>query len=160
MYYPEQTNKNANGQTKKTAFFPGYLFVSLDLGTVSPSLWRWVPGLRYVVSYGDQPVPVPDEVIKLIAHNLVEAELLASTFHWQFEPGDMVRIKNGPFENMLAIFEGPTKPAARVQVLLSTLNRSVRVRVEANNLEKASAHVVESVAKRPRRTRGRGRPIN
>jgi len=160
VYFPEQTHKNANGEIKKTAFFPGYIFASLDLETVTPSLWKWVPGLRYIVSYGDQPVPVPDEVIKLIAHNLVETELLASSPHLQFEPGDMVRIKNGPFENMLAIFEGPTKPSARVQVLLSTLNRAVRVRIELDKLEKAPEHAVESAAKKPRRTRGRGRPIS
>ena len=159
VYFPEQTHKNANGQIRKTAFFPGYLFASLDLGSVSPSLWKWVPGLRYIVGPGDEPVPVPDEVIKLIAHNLLEAEMMASSPHLQFEPGDMVRIKDGPFEDMLAIFEGPKKPAARVQVLLSTLNRAVRVRIEINNLEKAPAHLVEAAAKRPRRTRGRGRPI-
>lgn len=160
VYFPEQTHKNANGLIRKTAFFPGYLFAFLDLGSVSPSLWKWVPGLRYIVGPGDNPVPIPDEVIKLIAHNLIEAEMLATSPQLQFEPGDMVRIKNGPFENMLAIFEGPTKPAARVQVLLSTLNRAVRVRIEAHDLEKAPAHAVEAVAKRPRRSRGRGRPIS
>ena len=160
VFLPEYTRKNAKGQTKKTAFFPGYLFVSLDLDSVASSLWQWVPGLRYIVAHGDQPVPIPDEVIKLIAHNVMEAELLASSPHLQFKPGDMVRIKDGPFEDMLAIFEGPTKPTERVRVLISTMNRAIRVRVGIYSLEKAPEHAVETLAKRPRRTRGRGRPIN
>ena len=160
VYFPEQTHKNARGQIRKKAFFPGYLFASLDLAILSPALWKWVPGLRYVVAHGDQPIPVPDEVIKLIAHNLLEAEQSASTLQLQFEPGDVVRIKDGPFEDMLAIFEGPTKPSVRVQVLLNTLNRAVRVSLQVNDLEKATTDNVEPIAKRPRRTRGRGRPIS
>jgi transcriptional antiterminator RfaH len=160
VYLPENVRTNANGLKRKTAFFPGYLFVFLSLDSVDPSLQKWTPGLRYIVAYGDQPVPIPDEVIKLIAHKLSRMELLASSSNIQFEPGDMVRIKNGPFENMLALFEGPTNPATRVQVLLSTLNRAIRVRVETDNLEKAPAHAVRPTVKRPRRTRGRGRHIN
>lgn len=160
VFFPRQARRNAEGHTYWTAFFPGYLFASFDLDSAAPSLWKWAPGLRYVVAYGDQPIPVPDEVIKLIAHNVMEAELLAKSPHLQFEPGDMVRIKDGPFEEMLGIFEGPTKPTARVSVLISTLNRAIRIRVGINSLEKAPAHAVEAAAKRPRRTRGRGRPIN
>lgn len=160
VFLPEFSRKIANGQTKKTAFFPGYLFISLDLDSVASSQWQWVPGSRYIVAHGDQPVPVPDEVIKLVAHNVMEAELLASSPHLQFKPGDMVRIKDGPFEDMLAIFEGPTKPAERVRVLISSMNRAVRVRVGINSLEKAPENAAKAAAKRPRRTRGRGRPIN
>ena len=160
VYLPEITNSKANGQKRKTAFFPGYLFASLSLNNVDPSLRKWTPGLRYIVAYGDEPVPVPDEIIQLVATNLSKLEMLASSSNMQFEPGDLVRIKNGPFENMLAIFEGPTNPATRVQVLLSTLNRAMRVRIEANNLEKAPIDAVGPTTKRPRRTRGRGRYIN
>ena len=87
-------------------------------------------------------------------------EFEASAPTLRFKPGDVVRIKDGPFEDLLAVFEGPTTPAVRVQVLLSTLNRAMRVRLDADNLEKAPAHAVKAAEKRRRRTRGRGRPIN
>ncbi len=160
VYLPELNQKNTRGQMRRKAFFPGYLFASLDLSNADSSLWKWTPGLRYIVKYGDKPVPVPDEIITLVTQKLKSMEVLAQAPNLRFKPGEVVRIKDGPFENLLAIFEGPTNPATRVRVLLSTLNRSVRVSVEAGNLEKAPAHAVEATAKRSRRTRGRGRLIN
>jgi transcriptional antiterminator RfaH len=160
VFLPELAHTNVNGQTRKKAFFPGYLFASLDLSSVDPSIWRWTPGLRYIVKYGDQPVPVSDEVITLITQKIGKMELLALSPSLRFEPGDTVRIKNGPFEDLIAIFEGPTHPTTRVRVLLSTLNRAMRLSVQVDNLEKAPAQAVATTARRSRRTRGRGRPIN
>lgn len=160
VYLPELTQKNSQGLMRKKAFFPGYLFAALDLSNADSSLWKWTPGLRYIVKYGDVPVPVPDEIIMLVVQKLQTMEALAQKPSLQFKPGDIVRIKSGPFEDLLAIFEGSTNPTTRVRVLLSTLNRSVRVSVNADNLEKAPARIVEASVKRSRRTRGRGRHIN
>ncbi|NJN99132.1 MAG: hypothetical protein HC875_36085 [Anaerolineales bacterium] len=77
-----------------------------------------------------------------------------------FKPGDTVRIKSGPFEDMLAQFDSPTTPAERVQVLLELLGRFCRVKVNVADLEKADPQPEPIIAKRPRRSRGRGRPIN
>lgn len=160
VYLPELSQKNANGQMRKKAFFPGYLFASIDLSNADSTLWKWTPGLRYIVKYGERPVPVPDEIITLVSQKLKSMELMTQSPNLKFTPGEIVRIKHGPFENLLAIFEGSTNPATRVRVLLSTLSRAVRVTVDADNLEKAPAHAVEAAAKRSRRTRGRGRRIN
>ena len=159
VFLPEIAHTNAKGTMRKKAFFPGYLFAFLKLNSVGQSLWMWTPGLRYIVKYGDQPVPVPDEVITLVKHKLSEMELSASSPKPQFELGEIVRIKHGPFEDLLAIFEGPTNPTNRVRVLLSTLNRAIRVRVELDALEKAPVQASSPAASRPRRTRGRGRRI-
>jgi hypothetical protein len=81
---------------------------------------------------------------------------------FDFEPGDVVRIKEGPFEDMLAIFDKEISPDGRVQVLLTALNRSVRLSIPGSDLEKTSKEAEEkngTAGKRPRRTRGRGRPI-
>ncbi len=158
-FLPEIVSTTTSQQRKIVAFFPGYLFAQLDLEKGDPTQWRWTPGLRHVVAYGDQPIPVPEEVIRLIEHKLSEMALSLLQPRQQFEPGDMVRIKDGPFRDMLAIFEGPMTPSARVQVLLTSLNRAIRVRIESTNLEKVAGTTEKSEKKRPRRTRGRGRRI-
>jgi hypothetical protein len=71
----------------------------------------------------------------------------------------VVRITNGPFADMLALFEGPTKPVERVVVLLNFLGQASRVRLNATDLEVVTSSVEVKPPKRPRRTRGRGRPI-
>jgi transcriptional antiterminator RfaH len=144
---------------KPVPLFPGYLFMRVDLGAEDSSNWKWTPGLRYIVAYGDWPVPVPDEVIKLIEHKLEELESLDSKPENQFKPGDIVRISSGPFRDLLGVFDGPTKPSARVHVLLTGLSNSVRLRVPAASLDKVSALDQKTAFKRPRRTRGRGRRI-
>ncbi|MHC4216484.1 MAG: transcription termination/antitermination protein NusG [Planctomycetota bacterium] len=159
-YLPEITATTAQKTERRVPFFPSYLFIRLDLKVDNPTLWRWVPGVRRLVSYGDRPVAVPDEIINLIGFKLAELDVkMPKPFH-QLKPGDMVKITSSPFKDMLAIFEGPTTPSDRVYVLLTSLNNSVRLRIAPSGLEKVSGKVGTPANKRPRRSRGRGRPIN
>ena len=157
-YLPETTGA-ADHSSRSLPFFPGYLFIYVDLNTANPSHWRWTPGARYLVAYGNQPIPIPAEVIALIDRKVVELESRGRRPQEQFEPGDQVRIKNGPFRDMLAVFESSTRPGQRVQLLLQALNRSVRVSVSPSALEKVAADMEQENGNRARRTRGRGRYI-
>lgn len=160
-YVPE-IQFSSRDQVRIRPFFPGYLFMHLDLDTANPAHWQWTPGLRRIVAYGRKPIPVPEDVIFLIKHKLDEMASIKGRRAFDFEPGDIVRIKDGPFEDMLAIFDKETSPEGRVQVLLTALNRSVRLSIAGSDLEKVSKEVKEvpgMPSKRPRRTRGRGRRI-
>lgn len=160
VFLPETTVFTADQKQRKAPFFPNYLFIRVDLATDNPAFWRWTPGLRNLVTYGSQPAPIPDEVINLIGFKLHELESRDSELEHPFEPGDVVRIKHGPFSDMLAIFDGPSTPSKRVYVLLGSLNNSVRVRIAASMLGEAQGATNLSHYKRPRRTRGRGRHIS
>jgi hypothetical protein len=70
-----------------------------------------------------------------------------------------VRIKDGPFRDMVGIFDGPSEPSQRVRVLLNAMRNSMRVRLPVSALEKASQEEGYRAGKPPRRSRGRGRPI-
>lgn len=144
---------------RQVPFFPGYFFAQLDLEEGSPFDWLWIPGFRRVVSYGDEAIPVPDEVIALVKHRLADLQQRDQRIRHDLSVGDLVRIKNGPFQDMLAVFEGPTTPSARVQILLTGMNRSIRMRIDAADLEKASDSSGIAHGRPPRRTRGRGRRI-
>ena len=157
-FVPELTQKGALGQAKTIALFPGYLFVHLDYMSANPDHWRWTPGVRYLVSFGEYPIPVPAEVIAALKQRVALLEKRTQKPKAKFSPGEQVRIKDGPFKEMLATFDGPVDPAEWVHVLLQTMNRSMRMRVAASALEKVAPDK-QSSAKRPRRTRGRGRRI-
>jgi len=149
----------ANQRKRRTPLFPGYLFAQLDYDIGDPSGWKWTPGLRYVVTYGDWPIPIPNDVVQLIQEKVSTPDSLAHLLGQDLEAGDRVRIKNGPFKDMLAVFVGPVPPAERVNVLLDTLNRSVRLSIDLDNLKKESRPKTWPKEKRRRRSRGRGRPI-
>ena len=158
-FLPETTISIVNQERRKAPFFPSYLFMRVDLAIDNPAHWRWTPGLRHLVTYGSRPAPIPDEVINLIRVKIRELESGGSELAHPFEPGDVVRIKNGPFRDVLAIFDGPSTPSERVNVLVGALNNSFKVRIAAFALEKAQGATNLHRGKRPRRTRGRGRRI-
>lgn len=140
--------------------FPGYLFVHINLSEVSGARWLRYPGIRYLVTYGDEPVPVQEEVIAFLRQKLAERGISEQTDKPRFKPGGLVRIKDGPFRDMLAIFEGPNRPTQRVQVLLKALDRSVRLSLSISDLDSVETEKAREHVKRPRRTRGRGRRIH
>lgn len=159
VYLPETEATNARTGRKGKPFFPGYLFVKVDFEAVGLSNLRWIPGLHRIVAFDGRPVPVPGEIIDLIRYKLGEVESTGGRPEHAFQPGDAVRIIDGPFRGMLAIFDKPTEPAKRVQVLLRILGAS-RVEVDVTDLEKATSDAEVAAPKRPRRTRGRGRRIS
>ena len=144
---------------KRKPFFPCYLFIRADLEVVNFARWQWTPGLLRIVAFDSQPVPLPDAVIDQIRRKLAELNAANGRPASAFRPGDTVRINEGPFQDMLAIFDGPSTPKGRVQVLMAVLGQVSRVRMDEANLEKVSLHVEAPRAKRPRGTRGRSRYI-
>ncbi len=157
-YLPEMSS-DKRGMERIHPLFPGYLFMHLDLDTANPAHWQWTPGLRRIVAYGDEPIPVPLEVIDLIQHQVSELASANNRPVYTFRPGDTVRIKNGPFSDLLAVFDKASTPGSRVQILLTVLNRSVRIRLDGSDLEKVDGPTGQAQPKRQRRTRGRGRLI-
>ena len=163
-YVPE-VNRKADKASKRAdariAFFPGYLFMNVDLSATKASKWRWASGVRHIVSHGETPVIIPNEIISFIRRQLVEHEAAqASARPQRFKKGDTVRIADGPFGDMLAVFEGPVSATERVTVLMDFLGRLSRIRVGLDLLEPVDSRSNQKPKiKLRRRTRGRGRPI-
>lgn len=158
VFLPEIQTKE-EPQMVMEPFFPCYLFMSANLQRLDTSVWKWMPGLRHIVAYGDQPIHLSPEIIRLIRSKIVQLNTkLSDSPAPKFEPGDSVRIMHGPLQDMEAIFEGPTTPSKRVHVLLTILEQQRRIRVNAADIEKVS-NPIQSPVKRRRRTRGRGRRI-
>lgn len=159
-YLPEIEVRKTKGGRKRKPFFPCYLFAKINFEEISFSQIQWTPGLRRIVAFDGQPVPLDDEVIALIQRKLEEGNLTDGQVPHPFQSGDTVRITEGPLQGLQAIFEGPTTAAERVQVLLTFLGQVSRAQVPVTALEKTDPDAAPSPPKRPRRTRGRGRRIN
>ena len=158
-YLPEIELAKPQKGRKKRPFFPCYLFIKVDFESIGLGAVQWTPGLRRIVAFGDQPIPLPDDMIYLIRRRLGEIEAAGGWPAYLFKPGDTVRITEGPFRNMLAIFEGPTTPSQRVKVLCSILGHLSRVQVAPTELSLVPNQSEAPEPKRGRRTRGRGRRI-
>ena len=107
------------------AMFPGYLFVALTLGSDDVGPIRSTVGCRGLVRFGTEHVPVPDPVMApLLA--LGEQPLDAAK---EFNTGDKVRIEQGPFAGVHAIFTAK-KGSDRVQLLIELLGAQQSVVVD------------------------------
>lgn len=159
-YLPEIKAKVGKAAEKRVAFFPGYLFMNVDLNKTSTGNWRWASGVRYIVSQGETPVVIPAEIITHIRHQLDERQAASTNTKARFKKGDRVRIDVGPFADMLAVFEGSISASERATVLMEFLGRLSRIRVDLDSLELAETVKSDPSSNRPRRrTRGRGRRI-
>ncbi len=160
-YLPEVKAKTGKAAEKRVAYFPGYIFMNVDLSKTNASSWRWASGVRYIVSHGESPVVIPAEIISYIRRQLDEHEAASGRNAKQrFKKGDRVRIGAGPFADMLAVYEGNATASERATVLMEFLGRLSRIRVDLDALEPVESDKKRSRGSKPRRrTRGRGRRI-
>jgi transcription antitermination factor NusG len=153
-YLPE-VRRPERGQLRCAPFFPGYLFVCADLGVVALSQINALPGVIRLVSFGDLPQPVPAVAVEEIRRRIDDLNESSYFAAHDFRPGDMLRLKRGPFQGLEAIFLGPATPRERVRVLIEFLGGLRTMDVDAAQLERD----VAEASRPPRRTRGKGRAI-
>jgi transcriptional antiterminator RfaH len=116
--------------------FPRYLFVEIDLGV---QRWRTIystVGVSRLVSNGDTPAPVPDEVISSLRGRENTSGFVQLDQRPKFKIGDKVRILEGVFYDCLAIYDGMSD-RERVEILLDLLGRKVRVLLQAEAIAAA-----------------------
>ncbi|HRQ40443.1 MAG TPA: transcription termination/antitermination NusG family protein [Chloroflexota bacterium] len=139
-------------------FFPTYLFVEADFEEGVAAELKWTPGLKCLVAFDDEPpVPVPNGTIEYLRRELATIEADGGWEAYTFEPGDEVKITQGPLRNMSALFERTLTPHGRVQILLTYLGQVRRIQIDRTDLGKVETAPQKS--NRSRRTRGKGRSI-
>jgi transcriptional antiterminator RfaH len=122
-YYPYLRITPVNPRSRKRRpFFPGYVFVRLDLDETGPNSLRWTEGTYGLVTTGDEPVPVPDHLIEEVRRRVEAINAAGGKIAPLIEPGDRVRILEGAFEGYEAVFDANLAGKDRVQVLLSYLS--------------------------------------
>ncbi len=112
----------------RSAFFPGYLFVSLDL-SVQP--WRSINstyGVSRLVSVEHAPTPAPVGMVEeLLAARDAEGNIALAD---AFESGDRVRVRTGPFEGFVGRVAAVPREK-RLRVLLEFMNVIAPVEIDA-----------------------------
>jgi transcriptional antiterminator RfaH len=102
-------------------FFPGYLFIHVDLELIGLSILQWTPGVVNIVNFDGEPAFVPDSQIFRIQQRIEKMNGLKIEQQLSMKPGDVVVIEDGPFTGWEAIFESNLSGSERVRVLLNYL---------------------------------------
>lgn len=114
------------------SYFPGYLFVRLDL-----SSQRWRPidstvGVMRIIKVGERPSPAPIGLVEGI-RDLVGESGLYEPSPPELSVGDQVKVVHGPFAAHLAVVERLDGPG-RVRVLLTLMTQAIPVSMSAADL--------------------------
>ena len=121
---------------RERAYFPGYLFVRLDLEAVGAGTLRWLPASVGLLEFGGEPATVPPALIDQLKLRIASIQAAGGLVLADLVHGDTVTITSGPFEGYEAIFDLRLKGSDRVRVLLEMLRRQVTVEVDAGSIRK------------------------
>lgn len=136
-FYPRLKVHPVNPRSKKIrAYFPGYLFVHVDLSVTGTSTFQWMPYGTGLVSFGGEPAVVPDALINAIRSRVGEIAEAGGELFAGIKPGDTIQIRDGPFSGYEAIFDTRLPGSERVRVLLKMLNqRRLPIELEAGLIQ-------------------------
>lgn len=139
-FYPYLCVKPVNPRSRTVRpYFPGYLFIRVDVKAEGFSVFQWMPGSLGLVSFGGEPATVPVELINAIHHNV---DHVNAGFGKQpvFSLGDLVVVREGIFDGYEAIFDSHMPGNDRVRILLQYLKgRQVPLVLPVQQIE-AVAH--------------------
>lgn len=109
------------------SLFPRYLFARFRASELFAKV-SYTRGVHSVVNFGSGPIPVNDEVIRIIQSRMAEDGFVR--IDEDFEQGDRVLIKSGPFHNFMGIFDRKIKSTDRVRILLENLSYEGHLTIE------------------------------
>jgi transcriptional antiterminator RfaH len=104
--------------------FPGYVFCRLDM-TLSGKAARYSPGVKDFLTFGSRIAEVSEAIIDALRERCPGG--VAQIDPVDAKPGDRVKINEGPFAGLEAIFEQKLRGSERVAVLLEILGRQTRI---------------------------------
>lgn len=124
--------KDGKRRTVERRVFPGYILVQLIMDEDSWYVVRNTPGVTGFVGMGSEPTPLrEDEVTKIM--NRMEAE--APKVKFNFQPGQKVRIRSGPFSDFIGSVDEIDIDRAKVKVLVSFFGRETPVELDFLHVE-------------------------
>lgn len=133
VYYPRLRVEPVNPRSRKVRpFFPGYLFVHVDLDQTPISSLTYVPGANRVISFDHEPAIVSDTIMQTIQSNVDRVNQNPDLIYNQLSHGDPVTIQGGPLEGYEAIFDTCLEGSERVRLLIKLLRgQQMRVQISA-----------------------------
>ena len=129
--------KSGQKRTSERMFFPGYVLVQMDLDDDTWHLIKETPRVMgFIGGKADKPAPITDKEADLILQWVHDSEE-APRPKTMFEPGEMVRVTDGPFNDFNGTVEEVNYEKSRLRVAVSIFGRSTPVELEFTQVEKA-----------------------
>jgi transcriptional antiterminator NusG len=133
----EMVEEMVKGERRLSArkFYPGYVLVRMELTDDSWHLVKDTPKVTGFVGSKTEPVAIPDEDAEKIINQMQEG-IAKPKPKIQFEIGDKVQVRDGPFTNFTGSVDEVRADKGKVKVMISVFGRPTPVELEFTQLEK------------------------
>jgi len=134
----EEVVEMRGGQQRKSErkFFPGYVLVKMEMTDDSWHLVKSVPKVMgFIGGTGDKPAPIPDKQADAILQRVQEG-VEKPRPKTLYEPGEVVRVVDGPFTDFNGVVEEVDYEKNRLKVSVLIFGRSTPVDLEFGQIEK------------------------
>ncbi len=134
----EEIVEMKGGQKRRSdrKFFPGYVLVEMEMNDESWHLVKEVPKVMgFIGGTSDRPAPISEKEADVILSRVQEGvdkprpKIL-------FEPGEMVRVVDGPFNDFNGTIEEVNYEKNRLRVAVLIFGRSTPVELDFHQVEK------------------------
>jgi len=135
----EEVVEMREGQRRKSErkFFPGYVLVQMEMDDETWHLVKEVPKvLGFIGGSSDKPAPITEREAQQIL-NRVQEGVDKPRPKILFEPGEVVRVTDGPFNDFSGVVEQVNYEKSKVRVAVQILGRSTPVELDFSQVEKA-----------------------
>ena len=117
-------------------FFPGYVLVNMDLNDDTWHLVKETPRVMgFIGGKADAPAPLTEAEADAILARVQEGSEKA-TPKTMFEPGELVRVVDGPFNDFNGVVEEVNYEKSRMVVAVTIFGRSTPVELDFSQVEK------------------------
>ncbi len=126
------------GQKRKSErkFFPGYVLVHMDMDDNTWHLVKAVPKVMgFIGGTSNRPAPISDKEADKILQRVQEG-VEKPRPKVLFEPGEVVRVTEGPFADFNGVVEEVNYEKSRLRVAVLIFGRSTPVELEFGQVEK------------------------
>ena len=106
-------------------YFPGYLFVLYDLDGLGISQLIYTPGLKSLVTFGDEPATTRGCRFGAYSPRTGKTPCAGTNKERSYARGDPVEIMADPFREIEAIFDRRLTPDARVRASFCAILKSM-----------------------------------
>ena len=135
----EEVVEMREGQRRKSErkFFPGYVLVQMEMDDETWHLVKEVPKvLGFIGGSSDKPAPISDKEAQAIL-NRVQEGVDKPRPKILFEPGEVVRVTDGPFNDFSGVVENVNYEKNKLRVAVQILGRSTPVELDFSQVEKS-----------------------
>ncbi|MBT7275324.1 MAG: transcription termination/antitermination protein NusG [Woeseiaceae bacterium] len=128
--------KEGAKRSTERKFFPGYVLVQMEMNDETWHLVKEVPKvLGFIGGSSDRPAPITEVEANRILQRIEEGVDKPQP-KVLFEPGELVRVTDGPFNDFSGVVEKVNYEKNRLQVAVQILGRSTPVELDFGQVEK------------------------